>query len=620
VVVDKPLTIISENGPDNCIVNASNGDLSGNYAFDISADYVNISGFTIENYTATTMGAIKTYPFSNHINISENIVRHNAIAICIYTSTEYCKVANNYLHNNSFYGILLYGDYHMIMGNQIEHCQRGMIINEDNNSIANNTIRHTLIGIDVSSGNYNIIEHNQFLEDNLGQGIRVISSHYNVIRSNIIENNSNGIEFQTASTNNTVHTNHITNNSYGIVFMASTMVDNIVYNNYLDNDNYNVYDLGNNQYNTTKTPGINIIGGPWLGGNYWSDYVGSDTDGDYLGDDFLPHNSSGEIKSGGDMHPLVYSSAPPPNSPPVADFTHAPLTPTTLDTIIFDDNSSDPDGHLINWTWDFDDGNFSYDQNPMHQYSLPGTYTVTLTVQDNDYEYDSLNRLITISLPEVEDIGIIDANISDGDTRYVGPDTLNATIKNLGTIATSVVVNLTLEWWNTTTSSWEEVDSGTNGPYDLDPDVWIESFFDVFYSYAGEYRATFSLDTPLYTGWTDHNPGNDIYHAIITVAPCPPPEDATEEVMETIEDMELDPYIEQLLEGHLNLTLKMLDKADAFRERGKDKQAEHMELVAQIHLEIFQILVDILRGVALTEQQADTLIEMTDPIIADLEG
>jgi PKD repeat protein len=402
--------------------------------------------------------------------------------------------------------------------------------------------------------------------------------------------------------------------------MASTMVDNIVYNNYLDNDNYNVYDLGINQYNITKTPGINIIGGAYLGGNYWSDYVGSDTDGDYLGDDFLPHNSSGKIISGGDMHPLVYSSAPPPNLPPDADFTYIPLAPTTLDMIIFDDNSSDPDGHLINWTWDFDDGDFSYDQNPNHQYSLPGTYTVTLTVQDNDYEYDSLNRLITVSLPDVVDIGIIDANISDGDTRYVGSDTLNATIKNLGTIATSVVINLTLEWWNTTTSSWEEVDSGTNGPYDLDPDIWIESFFDVSYDFEGEYRATFSLDTPLYTGWTDDNPGNDDYQATITVALCPPPEEATEEVMETIENMELDPSIEQLLEGHLNLTLKMLDKADAFRERGKDKQAEHMEFVAQIHLEVFQILVDILRGVALTEEQADTLIEMTDPIIGDLEG
>ena len=34
-------------------------------------------------------------------------------------------------------------------------------------------------------------------------------------------------------------------------------------------------------------------------------------------------------------------------------------------------------------------------------------------------------------------------------------------------------------------------------PYDLDPDVWIESFFDVYFDFEGEYRATFSLDTPL---------------------------------------------------------------------------------------------------------------------------
>jgi len=37
-----------------------------------------------------------------------------------------------------------------------------------------------------------------------------------------------------------------------------------------------------------------------------------------------------------------------------------------------------------NWTWDFGDGNISYDQNATHNYSSDGYYTVNLTVTDNN--------------------------------------------------------------------------------------------------------------------------------------------------------------------------------------------------------------------------------------------
>ncbi len=55
------------------------------------------------------------------------------------------------------------------------------------------------------------------------------------------------------------------------------------------------------------------------------------------------------------------------------------------ENIIFSSNGSyDPDGTIINYTWDFGDGNKSYLENPVHSYAQPGNHTVTLKVTDND--------------------------------------------------------------------------------------------------------------------------------------------------------------------------------------------------------------------------------------------
>jgi len=85
------------------------------------------------------------------------------------------------------------------------------------------------------------------------------------------------------------------------------------------------------------------------------------------------------------------------NVQPVVNFSYLPLNPTTGDIIQFTDLSYDSGSSVVNWTWNFGDGNISYLQNPVHQYADDGTYNVTLTVMDDDGATNVTSKQITIS-------------------------------------------------------------------------------------------------------------------------------------------------------------------------------------------------------------------------------
>ena len=90
----------------------------------------------------------------------------------------------------------------------------------------------------------------------------------------------------------------------------------------------------------------------------------------------------------------LYDDEIPPNVAPTAAF----FTNTDgLATVAFVDESTDSDGSVVSWAWDFGDGNTSTQQNPTHTYAADGTYTVTLTVTDDASATDAASQSVTIS-------------------------------------------------------------------------------------------------------------------------------------------------------------------------------------------------------------------------------
>ncbi len=167
ITVNKRLTLKSENGSASTILQAAS---SNDHVFEVKADYVNISGLTV-NGTTEGWGGVGIYLGRvKHCTISDNIV------------------------TNDYYGIRL--------------------SSSSNNIITNNAVSNNNYGLYLSGSNDNIIMNNTANLNN-GYGIYLWdSNNNNTITNNNASNNRDYGIFLRMSSNNTLTNNTMSGNKY----------------------------------------------------------------------------------------------------------------------------------------------------------------------------------------------------------------------------------------------------------------------------------------------------------------------------------------------------------------------------------------------------------------------
>ena len=251
---------------------------SGIYLFE-SANNNHITGNTFTNnrigiHFNATAGAISGNIISNN-NASSNTYH----GIAFSNATGNILTANNATSNGNN-GIFLFNksrgnflsdniaSFNGIDGFVVSHSR-------NNNLTHNKALNNVHIGINLDTAE-NITVFNNVISEN-DHGILLYYASNNTIVNNSVSANNEGFRILIDG-NNSITKNTVTGNTLGIWVNSS---HNDFFNNYFDNTN-NAIDGSStgNYWNTTRTAGTNIIGGSWLGGNYWSDYTGVDTDGD----------------------------------------------------------------------------------------------------------------------------------------------------------------------------------------------------------------------------------------------------------------------------------------------------------------------------------------------------
>jgi len=146
---------------------------------------------------------------------------------------------------------------------------------------------------------------------------------------------------------------------------------------------------------------------------------------------------------------------------PTADFYATPTSGLEPLTVSFYDNSTSYDNITL-WAWDFGDENTSSEQNPTHNYTTAGIYTVNLTVTEPDGDNHTLIKENYITVETVPPTISVTSPTTENPVYTKAGQTITINF----TYTTDNPKNVTLRVYNTTTTIGEttitDLQAGTN--------------------------------------------------------------------------------------------------------------------------------------------------------------
>ncbi|MEI6841324.1 MAG: NosD domain-containing protein [Methanomicrobiales archaeon] len=248
-------------------IGGNNNILSGNTASDNSEGFhLWSSNHTLSGNTASgNNGGFYTDGSNN--TVSSNIASGNGEGFGLYGDNN--TVSGNIALGNGV-GLELWGSNSTISRNTaLRNEFAGLMLGGSNNTISENIASGSGFGFYLHNSISNNFSHNT-VSGNSG-GVYLSNSISNNFSGNIVSGNSYDGFYLSNSSSNTLSSNIITGNLRGLRLLYNSS-GNTIYNNYLNNaDNLFVDDSSiGNSWNISKTPGINIVGGSFIGGNVWA--------------------------------------------------------------------------------------------------------------------------------------------------------------------------------------------------------------------------------------------------------------------------------------------------------------------------------------------------------------